>query len=208
MLRESKMFKKILLGNSKRYWEKRYKQGRTSGKGSYGIFAEYKADILNEFIKKHEIKTVVDLGCGDGNQLNLIDCQYYVGLDVSETVIARCKELFKEDTHKSFYLYDLENFSDRNFKADLAISLDVIYHLLEDRIFVLYMEHLFTMARQYVIIYSSNTNKQRLLQASHIRHRRFTDWISENTSHWHLINVFKNPYKSVSDFYFYERVEQ
>jgi hypothetical protein len=56
--------------SSKQYWIDRYKyKTGTSGAGSYGIYAEYKAEIINEFMSKNGINNVLELGCGDGNQL-------------------------------------------------------------------------------------------------------------------------------------------
>lgn len=42
--------------------------------------------------------------------------------------------------------------------ADLSLSLDVIYHLVEDEVFETYINTLFKSARRYVIIYSSNSD--------------------------------------------------
>lgn len=44
--------------NSKLYWEARYKNGGNSGAGSYNKLALFKAEIINEFIKKNNIKSV------------------------------------------------------------------------------------------------------------------------------------------------------
>lgn len=38
--------------NSKNYWENRYKSGGNSGAGSYSNLAEFKAEIINEFVAK------------------------------------------------------------------------------------------------------------------------------------------------------------
>ena len=41
--------------NSKEYWEKRYLSKNNSGAGSYGHLAEFKSEIINEFLDKHNI---------------------------------------------------------------------------------------------------------------------------------------------------------
>lgn len=47
----------------KTYWDNRYKNKVESGKGSgsgedsYGIYAEFKAKIINDFIKEYDIYT-------------------------------------------------------------------------------------------------------------------------------------------------------
>ena len=54
--------------DSNEYWENRYKNNETSGDGSYGKLALFKSSIINNFIKDYNIKSILDLGCGDGNQ--------------------------------------------------------------------------------------------------------------------------------------------
>ena len=99
----------------------------------------------SNFVQAHEIRSVIEFGCGDGNQLSLADYPRYIGLDVSRSAIELCKRRFAGDVTKSFFLYDGTCFADRAglFTADLAISLDVIYHLTEEAIFEAYMAHLF-----------------------------------------------------------------
>jgi hypothetical protein len=53
------------------YWERRYAEGGDSGHGSYGRFAEFKAEVLNRFVAEQRIESIVEFGCGDGNQLTL-----------------------------------------------------------------------------------------------------------------------------------------
>ncbi|MGH7715384.1 MAG: class I SAM-dependent methyltransferase, partial [Vulcanimicrobiaceae bacterium] len=119
------------------YWEARYRTGGTSGAGSYGPLAEFKAAILNEFVRNERVHRVIEIGCGDGAQLALTRYPEYVGVDVSPTAIEQCTARFVHDGNKRFYLYDaLPNDLGR---FDLALSLDVIYHLVEDFIFDSYM---------------------------------------------------------------------
>src|SRR5580704_4792872 len=44
--------------DSSSYWERRYRQGGTSGSGSVGRLAEFKADILNGFVARMGIQAV------------------------------------------------------------------------------------------------------------------------------------------------------
>lgn len=198
---------------STEYWEARYKKGGTSGLGSYNRLAEFKAGILNEFVKKHNIQTVIEYGCGDGNQLSLYEYPKYIGLDVSPSAIAMCAEKFKTDKSKSFYLYHSKAFSDnhRLFKAELSVSIDVIFHLVEDEIFEKYMTHLFNSAESFVIIYASNFDKKQLF---HEKDRYFTAWIDKHMSEWQLLDKIDNIYPfnpadpdntSKADFYIFTR---
>ncbi len=193
------------------YWEKRYDNGGTSGAGSYGKLAEFKAERLNTFVRENNVRTVIELGCGDGNQLALASYPSYVGLDISKTAIRLCQQRFRHDKTKLFLLYDPNSFKHKhdNCKAELALSLDVIYHLVEDDVFECYMEHLFSAADKYVIIYSSNFT--RYSPSPHIKYRRFSEWITSRLPDWKLLKQIPNryPYQgdegtgSLSDFYIY-----
>lgn len=48
------------------YWEKRYERGGTSGPGSCGRLAQFKAEVVNRFVAEHDVQSVVEFGCGDG----------------------------------------------------------------------------------------------------------------------------------------------
>src|SRR5690606_4241845 len=73
------------------YWEQRYARGGNSGAGSYGKLAEFKAEVLNAFVRERQIRSVIDFGCGDGAQLALAEYPSYVGLDVSPTALHICR---------------------------------------------------------------------------------------------------------------------
>lgn len=185
---------------SKEYWKKRYDLGGTSGAGSYNQLAEFKANILNRFVEKEGVKSVLEFGCGDGNQVSLFNFPSYTGFDISEEAISRCKKIFAYDKTKKFRLmkkYDGE-------RAQLTLSLDVIYHLVEDDVYQEYMQRLFDSSTQYVIIYSSNTDEQSKVQMNHIKHRKFADWIERNRSNWKEIKHISAD-DTFADFYIYEK---
>ncbi len=197
---------------SAKYWENRYAMKGNSGVGSYGKFAEFKAEIINKFVEEHEINSIIEYGCGDGNQLKLSRYPSYLGFDVSATVVCKCKEVFKADRNKAFRL--MNDYDDEH--ADLTLSLDVIFHLVEDHIYEAYMRRLFNSSDRYVIIYSSNTDNNVGYEGTHVRHRLFTKWLQDYLSNWKLIEHIKNryPYQgdykegSFADFYIYKKNEQ
>jgi hypothetical protein len=191
------------------YWEQRYVDGGNSGAGSYSIFATFKADVLNEFVKAHDIRSVIEFGSGDGNQLTLADYPEYLGVDVSKAAVAQCRKLFESDPSKSF----LVSGDYQGTKADLSLSLDVIYHLVEDEVFDEYMRTLFQAADRYVIVYASNTDDNSDQQGIHVRHRKFTAWVERNLPAWKLVQHIPNrhPYRgdyqtgSFADFFIFEK---
>jgi hypothetical protein len=189
------------------FWERRYARGGTSGSGSYGTLAHGKADFLNAFVQSNNVQSVIEFGCGDGNQLSLAKYPSYVGLDVSRTALGLCKRRFAEDPDKSFFFYDSSCFVDHTglFKADLALSLDVIYHLIEDSIFEEYMAHLFGAGNRFAIVYT--TNEITPAGAPHVRHRRFSSWVDNNCPQWRLKEVTDGPGSGPqrADFFVYEQ---
>ncbi len=207
---EKKRLDRKRFPGSSEYWEKRYATGGNSGVGSYSKFAEFKAEVLNDFVAKNNIESVVEFGCGDGNQLSLATYPIYVGVDVSPTVLDVCKTKFSNDASKTFKLMTEYN----NETADISMSLDVIYHLVEDEIFESYMHTLFKAANRYVIIYASDSEDDERHDGAHVRHRIFTKWINENISNCKLIEHIPNKYPyegdyktgSFSDFYVYEMI--
>jgi SAM-dependent methyltransferase len=194
------------------YWDERYRVGGNSGQGSYGQLAKYKAEIINDFIVKNNIVSCVEFGCGDGNQLQLYNFKKYLGYDVSETVLSIIRNMYKNDAGKKF-----KNLNDFNYDAfDLSLSIDVIYHLVEDNVFIDHMEKLFASAYKYVIIYSSNFDfhgKDR--KQDHVRHRQFTGWVEQNIKNFKLIYHIPNKFSkkendrntSYADFFIYQKLQ-
>ncbi|MTB51026.1 trans-aconitate 2-methyltransferase [Lewinella sp. W8] len=204
---------------SQQYWEDHYRVGGTSGSGSGGRLAAFKARVVDRLVKEFNPSSIVELGCGDGHQLAqfafsrkdhrpVVD---YRGLDVSPTAIAACRRRFAGHDHLTFSL--LTDATD--IPADLALSLDVIFHLTEDDVFEDYMNRLFASADRYVLVYSSDTDEN-AENAPHFRNRKFSGWITKNRPEWRLVKTIKNPYPydpahptetSVADFYLWERKE-
>mgnify|MGYP003668898781 CR=1 FL=1 len=201
------------LFSSSSYWEERYKEGGTSGHGSYGRLADFKAEVINNFINDNDIKNAIEFGCGDGNQLSKLKINNYIGIDVSKTIINKCEEKFKNDARKSFLL--LNDFIENPSKAELTLSLDVIFHLTEEDIFEDYMHLLLEKSTKYCIIYACDSEPDPS-DSEHVLKRKFTKWIEKNHSEWQLTKIVFNKYPhngeknpkehSFSDFYFYKKL--
>jgi len=195
--------------STSKYWENRYAKDNNTGVGNYGQISEFKADILNEFVVKNNIGLVIEFGCGDGNQLTVARYLRYLGFDISKTALNICRKRFTGDNSKEFRLVDTYN----GEKAELVLSLDVIYHLIEDSIFDTYMKTIFEASEKYVIVYS--TNKAVEQRVKHIKHRRFTDWINTNIPELKLLQYIPNKYSAymnncspdvpISDFYIFTK---
>ncbi|MGG1619720.1 class I SAM-dependent methyltransferase [Paenibacillus sp. NRS-1782] len=204
--------KKMLEISSSEFWDSHYKDGFTSGTGSYDHLAEFKATIINEFVESHRIESVIEFGCGDGNQLSLMNYPVYVGVDVSETIIKKNKDKFADYDNRAFFHRGEKN-NYMNKKYDLALSLDVIFHLVEDTVYIEYMKDLFKASSKYVIIYSSN--HEEFTRWPEFRNRKFMKYVQENESDWKLVDFVANKYPfelgnedmtSPSDFYIFEKM--
>lgn len=186
------------------YWERRYARGGDSGAGAAGRLAAYKAEVLNRFVREHNIQSVTEFGCGDGQQLRLADYPAYCGLDISKTAIARCRSLFAADASKKFEIYKPDTFSPDDFQADMTLSLEVVFHLTEEDLYRLHLQHLFTCARRWVVIFSSDEEDTTGGVFPHFRPRRFTPDVPPG---WVLRERLANPHRdiSVSDLFFFEK---
>lgn len=195
---------------SRSYWERRYASGGNSGAGSYGELARFKARVLNEVVTELGLLDAIEWGCGDGHQLTLLRIASCTGVDVSESALARCRERFVDDASRRF----MPVVAAAGLRADLSMSLDVLYHLVEDEVFDAYMRRLFESARRLVVVYSSNHDSTDT-GAPHVRHRRFTDWVDRHATGWRLWRHLPNPYPwgddvragSFADFYLFRPLQ-
>ncbi len=194
---------------SSELWDDVYARGGTSGTGSYGRLAEFKADTVNRLLIEHAIESVIELGCGDGHQASLIDYPRYLGLDTSPMAIGLCRERFGDDPTREFRAYQTGD--EIQERADMSISLDVVYHLLEDEVYDRYMTDLFAVGTRFVVVYSSDTEEA--AEWPEVRHHGFTDWVRDREPDWVLRQRIPNRYPYVpgdvdsswADFYVFER---
>ncbi|MFT5411770.1 MAG: SAM-dependent methyltransferase [Verrucomicrobiales bacterium] len=195
--------------SSNDYWKSSYVNGGHSISGTYSKFTRFKAEVLNKFVRDRGLASVAEFGCGDGNQLRLAEYPSYVGFDISGSALQICRDTFADDLTKAFRLV-CEGIT---YPADLVLSLDVIYHLVEDEAFEAHMTVLFENSKRYVGIYSSNNDEQEELQPPHVRHRKFSTWIAKHAPDYQLIDHIPNPLPydghadetSFADFFFYEK---
>ena len=183
--------------NSKEYWEDRYSKGGNSGQGSYNQSATIKANYINSVIDKYQIKTINDLGHGDGNQISLLKGDFkYFGYDVSSTIRKRCTYKFENDRRYTF----LDSLGKMQ-KADLAMSIDVIYHLTEWEVYEQYLKDLFSLG-DYVLIYGMNMEINGL---THVVARPFDELIQRVYESFSLIDIADGSHPDVK-FYLYHRM--
>lgn len=190
------------------YWDRRYREGRTSGSGSEGDEGRYKAGYVNSLIDSHDVTSVIDWGCGDGQVLELLQVgpKYspyvaYTGIDVSPTILDRNRRLFREFC---FATPDEASMPNREWTADLALSMDVLFHLPDDADYFAYLNHLFNSATRFVLIYSTNYAGGRT--ARHVLRRSFTPDVAKHFPEWRLKLVETPLREGLASFFWYEKI--
>lgn len=198
--------------DSRRYWLARYTSADPGGWGSKGVLAAYKADFLRRLVLRYGVTSILELGCGDGEQLAVYDFGgvSYVGLDVL-TAVAKAEERFRGDRRKLFGTLDDPGLL--GVTADLTLSADVIYHLVEDDVWLAHMARLFDRSLRLVAIYAPDTDETPENAGVHCRFRRWSEWVERERPEWAMVFREDNPHRltpenpkgSLSDFHVYAR---
>lgn len=200
--------------NSNAFWEYHYQNGGTSGCGSQGQLAEWKAEILNNFVEEYGIRSIIELGCGDGAQLSLYKFYEYVGLDVSPLAVDMCRKKFASDRSKTFGNYRCDG-TDELPMADMTLSVDVLAHITDREMLYNYLIDMFSHAGNWVVFYAwDHEIGTGEYFPEFYQPMKFTDIIADMFSEWILYDVMKNKYPATkpedetgshSDFYIYRR---
>ena len=182
--------------DARNYWEDRYYYGGNSGKGSYAKDAIQKANFLNDTMLNYGLKNIIDISCGDGNNLKLFKSEFYIGIDVSKTIVEKNILSFKSYKNKLFFfLY--KNYSkiineiNNLIKNDgsIIVSFDVIFHLVEDVVYKEHINAINNIKAQYCIITSSDKNIDYNLKVPHVKHRNYSNDLKRNG--WSMIDSQK-----------------
>lgn len=136
------------------YWETRYKKGGTSGSGSIGKLRDWKWSVIQQFVG--EIQSVIDVGCGDlsfwaGKPLP----KFYLGIDFSETIIKKNREQWSENR---FVCSSADKYVEETPKAHTVFCLDVLFHIMDDSVYVNVISNLTKYAEKWIFVYTWRTN--------------------------------------------------
>jgi hypothetical protein len=195
--------------DSRRYWSGRYAEGGHSGAGSRGRLARFKADVVNAFVRLNGVTDVGEFGCGDGQQLALLDVPHYTGYDICPALLGRLGSAFPDTRRYCFACLDGHQAVGRH---EICLSLDVVFHLVEDAVYDRYLEQLFSAAERFVLLYSSNIEAS--TPDAHVRHRAVVIQALQRFPGWRVAAMLPNPYPfdrgrpdetSFSDFFLFTR---
>ena len=151
--------------NRAAYWERRYQSGGTSGPGSQGQEARYKAQLVTDAVRDYGIQSILDLGSGDGVVAAMLPAALdYVGFDPAPTAVSRAQLAAP----------------DRRFTAsippqpfDATLSMDVLFHLVADDDYKKYLDLVFCRPLRFAMVYGTCEDRR---GAPHVRHR---DWLRD-----------------------------
>lgn len=152
------------------YWNNEYSLSHGSGLGSTGAMLDHKIEFLNKFFKDHNIKTVIDFGCGDGKLMkNLkIEDEDYIGIDISEVAVEICERIRPKAQFIDIAFPEFEP----KFKADCCICIDVLFHIIDDIELELTLKKIFEYATRFVILYTFNQEREN--ERPHVKSRIIT----------------------------------
>lgn len=182
--------------SAEHYWENRYARGGNSGPGSRGAELRHKLAFVQKFITDNRVKSVFDYGSGDGEFASKLVVPTYYGYEPSPS--AR-QMFFDRDLPRSYmtgtWLY----------LAELGLSLDVIFHVVDADDYVEYLENLFRTSLKWIIIYGFESSEEELWP--HIKPRPFTRFIANRFPEWVLISKIPSGFGEKT-FYVYQYESQ
>jgi SAM-dependent methyltransferase len=111
------------------FWDRRYTSNPSlgSGVGSRGDNLLHKRQIIERLLGRLVPSTVLDVGCGDHEVLrDLANLPGYLGLDVSEVVVGRNRQLFP---HRRFECIDFLSCTNLTaLRSDVVLCTEVLIH--------------------------------------------------------------------------------
>ena len=129
------------------YWDAHYRNGGASGAvEDYRRTAERKRAIIQRYITLGK-DSVLDLGCGDlrfWDNIPLDD--WYLGVDISQTVIERNREKYPDAR------FDTRPIADNRWRADAVVCFDVLYHIMDDDEYQRTINNITESAKRYAFV--------------------------------------------------------
>jgi Methyltransferase domain len=121
----ARAFRRMTFDN-RQFWNQRYIEDpeKGSGPGSRGENLNLKQNLVHSVIAEYQVKTILDIGCGDIAALRSLDIQSYVGIDISDVIVERNRHL---KPAWQFVCADLNGPYDPP-PAELVLCLDVLIH--------------------------------------------------------------------------------
>lgn len=112
----------------KEYWENRAESWAQLADQGYSLPQEDRDEIA-KWLASLDYKSVLDIGCGNGRFVEMLDRGDYVGIDISSKLVKLAKQRFPD---KKFKELKIENACNISRKFDLIFSYTALEHITED----------------------------------------------------------------------------
>lgn len=177
---------------TKKYWDQRYKKDGISGRGSRGTKRAWRWNLITKYISS--IDQVIDVGCGDLEFWKGKDCSNYTGIDFSKTIIKKNNEKRPE---WKFICAPAEEYIE-GIKAECVFCLGVLFHIMDDDIYLQILENLCKYSTKYIVIYTWVENPFSRVNAFRRKKIRYVIFPSNTDGHY-------QHFRSLDDsFYIFE----
>lgn len=180
------------LVDSRTYWQHRHtlRKGdwRANGAGSTGIWLDTKRAWVNSLLEESGGGSLLDLGCGDGLVADGFQVEGYTGVDLVPAAVAAARERFAGRPGWAVLL--LDEWEQMMLPVDVAVSMDVILHLIEDAAYFEHLAYLFEVAEHRVGICSTDFEAP---AEGHMRHHQFSIDVEDHFPRWTLVRRAVQP---------------
>lgn len=120
---------------------------------------------IGEELEKYHVKSVIDIGCGDGRFFSLTkkEYKYKAGYDLAEQAIQFAKA-FNPNV-----IYKCENIENIDSKVDAMVCIEVLEHI-PDEVVDIFLESIFEKLEKNGLLFIQVPTKVQPLISKHYRH--------------------------------------
>jgi len=162
------------------YWNERFKLRKNVGWGSHpkSNWYKQKKDAVRRVLDKDNVLKVLDICCGDCKfiaelpqfQNNSIE---YVGIEPTKSIYNQITKEFPDKTFLNITIPELIK-TTMNEEFDLIICYDMLFHLVDDKLYDDFIKWMFNRKTKFVIVsYSDVPEKIQKSEAGHYIPRNF-----------------------------------
>jgi hypothetical protein len=138
------------------YWEGRYASGGDSGEGSRGLSRTFKWSVIESLIGPIASYKgdVLDVGCGDLSFWDRQNCERYLGLDISPTVLSANRS---KRPRWSFECLDCTD-PGLDLHGECVLCLDMLFHIMDDQAYLNIVRNLGRWTGKFLFIHTWQSN--------------------------------------------------
>jgi len=134
------------------WWEHHYRVGGHSGQGSVGKYRDWKWGVIELYVSEITDADIIDVGCGDLTFWEGRNCAKYLGIDWSEFIIAKNREL---RAGWSFTALPAEQYIP-GITAMVVFCFDLLIHIEKAATFRKIIENLCRYSKDLIFVYGWN----------------------------------------------------